>query len=371
MTVHVPTEESGAILFYITCVICILIISPTLIYCTFRFNQYKNTIVVRKRYPNIIMVIVILLILNIAIRIPLTILVITPTTLPILNSLHHSHIAFVIESFLNVYITHAAVALIALRFWMIFYKINYTYFLSTSAWQMVLNPLIPTNNWFLIPSNKSKYGNAKSMFCRYFLPFYLIYGTFDFFLLINNRFSHFFELNLSFYQLISGFYYLVVMIFCVYLYKRTPNWEDHCFIRAEMRLGSLAWFICLVFYVIDSSTFLIVQILANDAQNNEYIQQIIAIYISLILFAAYSLILTWYPTNKIALKPSDLSRVSSPDQIAMVQNEQREKNRNEAQTIAINTTRAIRNRATSEPVSSLQVKQKHTHTHSKDDIILT
>lgn len=128
-----PSQELGATIFYITCVLCILIITPSLIYYTFKFNQYKNTIVVRKRYPNIITVILVLSILNICIRIPLTVLVSTPTNLPWLQSIHHSDLINIIEAFLNVYLTHALITLIALRFWMIFYKINYTYSSSTSG----------------------------------------------------------------------------------------------------------------------------------------------------------------------------------------------------------------------------------------------
>lgn len=128
-----PSKTTGAVIFFITCILCIIIISPILIYYLWKFNEYKNTIVVRKRYPNIITIILILIIINICIRIPLTVLVSTPTSLPILESIHHSKLIIAIEAFLNVYISHAAFALIALRFWMIFYKINYTYSSSTSG----------------------------------------------------------------------------------------------------------------------------------------------------------------------------------------------------------------------------------------------
>ena len=128
-----PSKTTGAVIFYTTCFLCIIIITPWLIYYTFKFNQYKNTIVVRKRYPNIIIVILLLSILNICIRIPLTVLISTPTNLPWLNSIHHSNLLVIIEAFLNVFLTHAVITLIALRFWMIFYKINYTYSSSTSG----------------------------------------------------------------------------------------------------------------------------------------------------------------------------------------------------------------------------------------------
>ena len=225
------------------------------------------------------------------------------------------------------------------------------------------------------------------MFCRYFLPFYVIYGTVDFFLLINNKWSVLFILQLSYYQIISGLYYCIIMIFCVILYHKTPNWEDHCFIRAEMKLGSLIWFICLIFYVIDGSTFLMIEII--NKETNEYVQNIIAIYIGLIFFTLYGLIITFYPTKKVSLKPADLSRVSSPDQIEMVWNEQqnkklykRDRDRALSAEHSVQSSRSFRSRALSEPTLINDLKQQHKNginskkngkknIHSKDDEIIT
>ena len=128
-----PSTTTGAVMFYLTCTLCIVIIAPILIYWTFKLNQFKNTIVVRKRYPNIINIILILLLICIYIQVPLSVLAITPTSLPLLNTIHHSLILQLIESTLNVYLTNIITILIALRFWMIFYKINYTYSSSTSG----------------------------------------------------------------------------------------------------------------------------------------------------------------------------------------------------------------------------------------------
>eukprot|EP01084_Bolivina_argentea_P096300 173131_1 len=373
-----PTQITGEILFYVTSILCIFIITPILIYFTFRFNQYKNTIVVRKRYPNIIIIILTLLIINICIRIPLTILIVTPTNLFI--TILRSDVTIFIESFLNIYLTHAVIILIALRFWMIFYKLNYAYSSSTSEWKTVINPLISTNNWFLQPKNKSTFGNAKSMFCRYFLPFYIIYGTIDFFLLSANRWSILFEFHLSYFQLIDSLYYLLVMIFCVYLYKQTPNWNDHCYIRQEMKLASLLWLICLIVFIINSIIFLIFELISYKKYNintNEYIQSIITIYISLIFFTLNGLILTAYPINKISIKPSDLTRASSPDQIEMIIR----KNNININKTNNNHTKSVRCRALSEPTHNISIinkPKKNTNKvlkngaiHSKDDEIIT
>ena len=128
-----PTTETTAVLFYITLILCMFIMSPILIYWSWKFNQYKNTIVLSKRYPNIIRIILIFLVFLIFLRVPLSIIAHTPTTLPILGTIHHNDAFIIIESFIYVYISHGAVMLIALRFWMIFYKINYTYSSSTSG----------------------------------------------------------------------------------------------------------------------------------------------------------------------------------------------------------------------------------------------
>ena len=162
------------------------------------------------------------------------------------------------------------------------------------------------------------------MLLYYFLPFYLIYATLVFFLRLNHKLSLLFTLKLSYYQLIDGFYYFLLLISCIYLYRKTPNWEDHCFIRSEMRLTYFVWCTCLSLYVMLTLIFICLEI--ADV-GDEYVQSIIAVYIGLILLLLYGMLLMWYPINKIDVKPADLSRATSPDQIQMVWNAQKKNKR--------------------------------------------
>merc|ERR1719410_2266525 len=80
------------------------------------------------------------------------------------------------------------------------------------------------------------------------------------------------------------------------------------------------------------------------------------------------MLLMWYPITRIDVKPSDLSRASSPDQIEMLWNAQKNKSYEMA---AKQSNRESKQRALSEPISPKSISPKHQKIQSKDDEIVT
>lgn len=106
------------VMFFITSAVCIVISAPMLIYFMYKFTRYKNTIIMKKRYPGLIYLILIGLIF-ICFRIPFSVLVHTPSSLPYVEPAQESAMATYIEAIVSVYILHLVTTLVCLRFWMV------------------------------------------------------------------------------------------------------------------------------------------------------------------------------------------------------------------------------------------------------------
>lgn len=121
---HEDAEEGSnsvaTILFGISGSISI-VFGLILLLSTIRFYQCRHTIVLRKRYPKTVIVLCILFLTNLLVRSPLAFL-------HQIYGYTSAEVALqVIDSILYTFCSLLAITVMTLRFWMLFYKLNYTH----------------------------------------------------------------------------------------------------------------------------------------------------------------------------------------------------------------------------------------------------
>ena len=173
-------SETEWIIFFI-CTSCIyLIIIPFVIYCNYSFNLHKQDIIIQKRYPSLTLLFGVLMTLNIFLSRPLYLLTYTicndPQAFSTNCDIENKSIINFIHYFLLLCIYSFSTPnlwIVLLRYWLIYYNVNWTRSTINKTWKIHLNPSDVESDWYL--SNKSKYGNIKYCGKRVFI-LYLIFA---------------------------------------------------------------------------------------------------------------------------------------------------------------------------------------------------
>ena len=209
-----------------TCVgissISILGLGPLLVYSTYQYNKYKKTLILRKRYPNIVICNSVLMIATVLIRVPLILCLET-----FKNNLNDTifSIGIVIEAFLYSWLSHGIVYANFCRYWFVYYEFSLEYSSENQIWKKIINP-INVDNWFLI--HKSDYGNLHWFITRLLLPIFCPIATIDSMVIVGSKFYHMPPFQI--FMLIDGTFFCTPVIALIILWKKTPDFHDNVLI---------------------------------------------------------------------------------------------------------------------------------------------
>ena len=163
---------------FIIFTLCIyLIIVPFVIYCIYKFNQRKDDIIIQKRYPSITLIFGVIII-----KCDDTTSIISTHTICddpqnftldcdisnefVLKTMHYSLLFSVYT------ISTVDLWIILLRYWLIFYNVNWTRSTTNQTWKIHLNPSNAESDWYL--SHKSTFGNIKYCGKRLFILYLIV-----------------------------------------------------------------------------------------------------------------------------------------------------------------------------------------------------
>eukprot|EP01083_Nonionella_stella_P167691 564306_1 len=245
MATHFCADYAACIYGLVWVALIWLVIVPFEIYVTIRMVQYSHHPGVASRYPFMVIAFAVFamfhsiicdqfLYLSIGLNIELlqkpyilsTTFIILPPTLLIM------------------------LTLIIFRSYLIHYNIKYTVNLSTCQWQSLLSDTVSSNDFYA--RHRTTYGNWKYV-SRYFIG-YVVAGS-----LIGISLSvpsHSEALGTSYHaayhtsQLFYAFWNLILIVFGVVLFVKTPNFDDAYFMRTEMKY---LWFFhlpCIALYIV-------------------------------------------------------------------------------------------------------------------------
>ena len=140
--------------------ICWFILTPYCIWCTYKYYQHRNHIIIHKRYPSVTLLFCYIAIASICIEQGLFRLCWTLSE----DWESHSNVSdtLIIMSYIVSAIIQMPIAwILALRYWLIYYKVQWTNSTLNKQWKIHLNYLDIKSDWYL--SHKSTIGNYKYM----------------------------------------------------------------------------------------------------------------------------------------------------------------------------------------------------------------
>ena len=209
-----------------TCVgissVSVLILGPFLVYSTRQYNKYKETLILRKRHPNLVICNSILMIATLLIRVPLILWLEA-----FKNNLNDTifSIGIAIEAFLYSSLSHGMAYANFCRYWFVYYEFSLEYLSENQIWKKIINP-INVDNWFLI--HKSDYGNLRWFIAHLILPIFCPIAIIDSVLIVGSKLYQIPPFQL--FMLIDGAFFFTPLIGLILLWKKTPDFHDNVLI---------------------------------------------------------------------------------------------------------------------------------------------
>eukprot|EP01084_Bolivina_argentea_P037852 69993_1 len=137
------------------------------------------------------------------------------------------------------------VVMVSYRVYLMHFEINYAVSMSTRDWKLLLSDTVKNNDFY--SRNRNTFGNWKWV-SKYFIAYIIIGGSID---MIITIFEHpkLFSVAHGLSQLIYIFWLFILILFCAYLFIKTPKFEDAYFVRQELKYLLTLCLFCLVLYV--------------------------------------------------------------------------------------------------------------------------
>eukprot|EP01083_Nonionella_stella_P049030 130773_1 len=230
MGTHVCADYVACVYGLVWVALVWLIIVPFEIYVTIRMVQYSHHPGVASRYPFMVIAFAVFAMFHSIICDQFLYLSIG-LNIDLLQKPSIRHITCIIlPTTLLVVLT-----LIIFRSYLIHYNIKYTVNLSTCQWQSLLSDTVSTNDFYV--RHRTTYGNWKYVL-RYFIGYIIVGSLIGISLTVP---SHS--------ELFYAFWNLILIVFGVILFAKTPNFDDAYFMRTEMKYLWCFHLHCIVLYI--------------------------------------------------------------------------------------------------------------------------
>ena len=153
---------------------------------------------------------------------------------------------------------HAILYLMVLRFWLMFFDVQWTIATLDKEWTVFLDPNVAKKNWYF--SNLETYGNWQWLLPRLIL-FYLISISISITMNVCILLQY---INIGFYA-INMLLILIPIVINIVIYTKTPTFYDHYYMRDEMKAINNVFILYLIMQIIH---YIIISILINIENND-------------------------------------------------------------------------------------------------------
>ena len=252
------------------------------LYGIYKFNNIKNLMIIQKRYPFVVLMESIIVMIYLCIAFPGVGYIIfyqTPLQSPSLHALF-TYCGYVIYPFT----AHGIVISEFARLWLISYDLNYLNSSSNDMWKSKINPsqYDKTNNFYI--KHKHDYGNQKWILKR-FLIFYLIVASIS-----SVSFNLLYSESQQIVQLIDGALYGISGFGIISLWCKSPkNLNDHFLFQYEFKITILLMVGANIIYVINQGLHFY----------DPYFATFTTVFIAGLSFCMVSMLSTLYIPQKI------------------------------------------------------------------------
>eukprot|EP01084_Bolivina_argentea_P040002 73908_1 len=128
----------------------------------------------------------------------------------------------------------AVISFLTLRIYILWYDHQYAKVVTSSKWQLIVNPTFLDNNWFW--QHKRKYGNTLYIIKYILLPTVFSYYFVLLIIHISIRKNYLASTLNSIIFIFTVFWMLSHAIICIICWKRYPSFLDNLFIRNELKI---------------------------------------------------------------------------------------------------------------------------------------
>lgn len=221
--------DSDLIKLTVFCIVLALILIGTIyiIRQTKLLNGISSLTIIRKRYSSITKIVVFLSIF-------LILIVLSLECALIIFSSHISSSTYIILkicfSVLNTICFHGILYLMFLRFWLMYFDVQYTISTLDKEWVIHLDPNISKKDWYF--NNIEKYGNYKWLIPRLSILYFI---SISISITINVLILHKNNIIPYYFYIINIILNLIPILINMYIYTKTPTFYDHYYMRDEMK----------------------------------------------------------------------------------------------------------------------------------------
>eukprot|EP01084_Bolivina_argentea_P230406 388661_1 len=182
------------------------------LYGIYKFYSIKHLMIIRKRYPKIVMIEAIINVLFLMISLPL----VAVNLFNVSFFMYSTHIGYTIYPILSHFIVNAEAA----RIWLIYFSLRHLDASTNQVWKSKIDATYSNNNWFL--NNKHSFGNPKWVSIR-ICTYYIFAATVAIILL--NMFG-----DIQWVLVIDGCLYGFPVLVVIYVYFKCPKTSKDYFL---------------------------------------------------------------------------------------------------------------------------------------------
>ena len=224
---------------YIGIIIYSYIFGCIQLYAFFYFKRLDRLLIIQKRYPELVIAEVLMLLFGMFVGMPLDRnkqmhAISLPTAI--------TYIAIVVAS----YIPHFIVDLEACRIWLLYFDLNYLHSSKNQLWKSQIDTSFALKDWYI--QHRTKWGNQRYV-TRLTLIYYLIIGTI---VLITHLLIQIIDPSyLWLYHIVNALCYILPMGTVCYVYITCPQQlEDEFLFHYELKRTAIIYFVSFTLYTV-------------------------------------------------------------------------------------------------------------------------
>eukprot|EP01083_Nonionella_stella_P087253 242645_1 len=235
-------QEQVTLVIWISIISLSLIFGLVQVYALYGFYSIQHLVIIRKRYPKLVIIE--------AITVILLCIVVTPFWYnTLLNAIHFNTlqpinlIGYITIAPANHLIANAE----ACRLWLMSFNLHYLHSSKNSKWKSEIDHTFAAKNWYL--TNKNKYGNRNYVISRV-LIYYIIAAS-----IATVSFLYFQLDRLHLSELIAGLFFSVPVCITIYTYYKCPKHHesnDNFYFHYEIKSITFIYLTCFIFYFIST-----------------------------------------------------------------------------------------------------------------------
>ena len=236
------SNYSGKILLIIAGCILILLFLPFSIYYSYKIYKNRYSIIVHKRFPYLILVTVIGNCIYLSTE-KTVMLLISFKYIACPTPKYEDTLEFIIDATIH-WVFIYALYLTVLRFWLLYFKLEWALSNINNRWQSILNSRAENQDWFL--RNKKRYGSYTWLIKKVliFTTILVILNIWRISILYTIELEESSEWNKKFsswkipFDLSMGFIiYAPALLVMLYIICKLPTFDDYLLIREEARFS--------------------------------------------------------------------------------------------------------------------------------------